>query len=687
MRWLLTVFAFFFLCFPLFAADKLIINADRLKRIPSLNLVVAEGHVRIVYKDIRLEADEVRLNAKTRDVVAEGNVVLWQKNSFLSCKRLEFNLDTKEGVAYRATGFLPPYYYFAGERIKRLSGGIYNIRKGMLTTCETDWRACSKYPDWSFKGSRVIIKENRYARIYNLSGWIKKIPVLYLPFVSFPVTKERKTGFLFPRFGWKQDHGLFVNIPFFWAISRDKDATFWFKPYSGGDYKVAAEYRQRFSKDEKLWLYGDYFDETESVGKNRWNLKGNAFKRFPWGFEFTGKLDMTSTTKYRKEFSGSFSSYTKRHNDSYGVFVRRFSSSRLSLLARYQDDVEEDYEEKIYKFPQVDWELYPVKLLNTPFYLEGKAQYLKYRNKNDTARFDYKVSRWDFYPKLSLPITPAPWFSVTPRYGLRYTVWSKRLDRHGGEVENPTSRLIYTFDVRERGPLLYKLFRFGNSTIRHDVIPEVKYEYVPDETKAQRDTIRFDEVDFLSPKNLVTYSLTNRFVDEDSRREILKLKLEQSYDILKDRRGEPYKFSDLMFEADAYPGDDLSLQYRMYQSVYGFGITRWSFKGRVKRRVKNFLPSLAVTYYYEKFSGNRYIEYNPAVSYKDVLSFAAYWRRDIYNSYWVERRWELRIKGKCWSIAVGYRVLDNRLSSSRNDRMITFLVILRGLGEFGVGGK
>lgn len=220
--------------------------------------------------------------------------------------------------------------------------------------------------------------------------------------------------------------------------------------------------------------------------------------------------------------------------------------------------------------------------------------------------------------------------------------------------------------------------------MRHYVIPEIKYSYIPDELKAQDDIIYFDEVDKINPENKVTYSLTNRFVRLSDSKELFRLKFEQSYDVLRDRDGLPYKFSDIMLEADAYPSNDLNLQYRVYQSVYGFGVTKWSFTGKVKHQYKDFLPSLGITYYYEKFTQNRYMEYRPGIKYKNI-ELTAYLRRDIYNSYWVERSWNLKINGKCWSIVIGYRTLDNRLNDSENDKMITFFIVLRGLGQFGLG--
>ncbi len=476
---------------------------------------------------------------------------------------------------------------------------------------------------------------------------------------------------------------MFVKVPFYWAISRDRDATFWVTPYTKGSLKVAAEYRQVFSKRESLYMYGSYLNKAGGK-KNKWKFEGNVFKVLPYDVELKGEANIVSTSKYRKEFSGSFSSYTERHNDSYAIAVKRFENMRLSVLARYQDDVEENYEEEVYKFPQIDWELYPTKLWSWPLYIEGKTQFLRYRNKNDTLGFDYKVSRFDFYPKISLPINPVPWFSILPKYGIRYTVWSKRLGKDGGEKRSSTDRFIYSFETDARGPLLYKNFELFGKKVRHDIIPEIKYVYIPDETKAQTDIIQFDEVDRILPENKVTYSLTNRFFSLTDSRELLYIKLEQSYDIYRDRKGLPYKFSDIMFELNARPSANMDFKYRMYYSVYGYGVTRWNFSGRLQKRIKGFLPSIGITYYYEKFTKNRYIEYTPRIKYKNVeLSVTA--RRDIARDYWVERSWRLAIHGKCWSIVVGYLNRDNRLSDSKNDKMITFFFVLRGLGKFGVG--
>ncbi len=671
---LLTEFAFA-------QTGKIVIKAKSIKRLPSINLVIAKGEVEIKYKDVKLNADEVRLNVKTKDLIAVGNVTIWEKGSYMRCDRLEFNLDTKQGVAYRARGYFSPYYYFKGEKIKRISENIYNVYKGELTTCKT----CEgKEPDWKFKGKRIIINTKSFTKVYSATGWIKKIPVLYAPYLLIPVKKERKTGFLIPKIGYKSSLGTFIQVPFYWAISESQDATVWVTPYSDGSIKIAGEYRQKFSKDESIYIKGDYLEER-SKKRNRWNLKLSAFKRLPYDTEFTADADITSTTKYKKEFSENFESYTKRFNDSYAMLVKRFTNARFSVLARFKDDLEYGYEQRTDRLPEINFDLYSTRVFNTPFYIEGKTQFLRYRNKNDTEGYDYKVSRFDIFPKLSLPIHPYPWINITPRYGLRYTAWSKHLDRYGNLDRGWISRTIYTFETDVKGPLLYKNFTLFGKSLRHDVIPEIKYTYIPDELADQEDIYHFDETDIMYPTNKLTYSITNRFFTLGDRiREILKVKFEQSWDILRDRRGLPRKFSDILFEVDFNPGSYFSLQNRIYQSVYGEGVTRWNVSAYVSKPFMkgDFVPGMRLSYYYVKGTQERFIKYEPFVKYKGVSIRMSY-KRDLFYDYWVEKSWFIHIGRKCWSIDIGYRTVDNRYNGARNDKMFTFLITLRGIGSFG----
>ena len=52
------------------------------------------------------------------------------------------------------------------------------------------------------------------------------VPILYLPWISFPLSDERKSGFLFPSFGTSSTSGIELQVPYYWNIAPNADLTF-----------------------------------------------------------------------------------------------------------------------------------------------------------------------------------------------------------------------------------------------------------------------------------------------------------------------------------------------------------------------------------------------------------------------------------------------------------------------------
>ena len=225
------------------ASGKVAISARSLARFEDQKLVIAKGDVEIHYQDVILQADEVKLHTDTKDLVATGNVVLKENKGSLACDKLEFNLDTKKGVAMRARGFFSPFYYLKGKEIEKVGPKKYVIEHGSFTTCESCAKEPEKSPDWSFKSTHMEVELGHSATIHNVTGWIKRIPVIYAPYLKIPLQNERKTGFLIPRVGYSKTKGTFVKVPFYWAISDYQDATFTLIPYSRGTLRGKVEYR------------------------------------------------------------------------------------------------------------------------------------------------------------------------------------------------------------------------------------------------------------------------------------------------------------------------------------------------------------------------------------------------------------------------------------------------------------
>ena len=53
----------------------------------------------------------------------------------------------------------------------------------------------------------------------------KDVPILYLPWISFPLSSARQTGLLFPTLGSSSRSGAILSIPWYWNIAPNQDLT------------------------------------------------------------------------------------------------------------------------------------------------------------------------------------------------------------------------------------------------------------------------------------------------------------------------------------------------------------------------------------------------------------------------------------------------------------------------------
>ncbi len=74
------------------------------------------------------------------------------------------------------------------------------------------------------------------------------VPMAYVPYFSTPdPTVKRKSGFLMPGFSSNSTYGFGVEIPYYWAIAPDYDATFTPRFMTDQGVLLQGEFRQRLA--------------------------------------------------------------------------------------------------------------------------------------------------------------------------------------------------------------------------------------------------------------------------------------------------------------------------------------------------------------------------------------------------------------------------------------------------------
>ncbi|HEX3176250.1 MAG TPA: LPS assembly protein LptD [Methylomirabilota bacterium] len=532
------------------AGGDVTILADRMEQVGPDNLVIATGNVEITRGAARLMADRVELNRATGDAVAEGRVVFYDGEDQLTGQRIEYNLKTGTGVVYQADARAEPNYRITGERMDRLGESVYQIRKGMFTTCDDD------PPTWSFRFDSANADFNDYVYGRNASFWVKNIPLIPIfPFFAAAIRRERQTGFLFPKVGNSSSKGFYLETPFFWAIDESKDATISPFFYTNRGEGLSAEFRYVASETDRGRAGLFFIQETARHDASR----------------FTGSIRQDWTlgnrTWLKIDLNGVSDDNVIRD---YGDTLRQISSQRVesNVFATKSWDTWNlvgdlfVYQDLTTRRPTELWRLPDISLVGTRQPLDPWTGVL-FQSTNSFVHFVRDVgssgSRLDIHPELSRPIPLAGYATLTPFLGARLTAYDRtvtgtHLSRLGGVIEDTTDEPRVRRLLEAGADLETKVSRvfqtngwWGTDALLHTIEPRVRYGWIGSEDANQLPQWTTG-VDDVRNTSVVQYSLTNRVRarsvsqanTEAIRWEMFRLTLANSYDTLRGRVGDAF---------------------------------------------------------------------------------------------------------------------------------------------------
>ncbi|MBI2882432.1 MAG: LPS-assembly protein LptD [Candidatus Methylomirabilis oxyfera] len=521
------------------------IEANELERRERDKLAIARGDVRIQMENRILTADEVEVDEAQEVLRARGKVQLIDGKSRLDGDRLEYHYRTNTGVMYQAKGAIPPATVFQGVEVHKEGDRRYRLVDGTFTTC----RICQPEPggvDWEIHAKEAVLEQDEYLEAKSASFWIRGLPALYTPYVVYPVG-PRRTGWLIPGIGGGGRSGLTFKQPFFWAIDESQDLTLTGVYRGKRGPEAQASYRYILGPEASGFIDGQVMKDRRSESRDevRAAITARHDQQFNPELSLKADINYVSDRVFRRAFPDSPpEARTASFTDSrvfltqmwpqYGLEVRLDDSRTLNP---------DTNDSRLSHVPEVSFFASPQRLLGLPVLLEGhlSGTYLQRKETPDSGRAD-------LFPTLLLPWRLMDWTTMTPSIGFRETAYTKRPGRGGGGTSRElfeardefTARFFRSFDVAG----------VGVDRLVHLLEPRLSYWYIT--AGNQRRIPQFDHVDYISPQNRMTYSLTNRLLtklkeaDGATRtHELLSLSLSQSVNLNPHTR----TFSDLFLNA------------------------------------------------------------------------------------------------------------------------------------------
>ena len=148
------------------------------------------------------------------------------------------------------------------------------FKKGVFTTCKKRKEKC---PPWTIYAKEVHHDKNKKIINYR-NAWLKVYdkPILYFPKFFHPdPTVKRQSGFLIPTLSSSNNLGNYLAVPYFYAISDNKDLTFTPRFYDKQKTIYQTEYREVNKKSEHILDFSILNESRFLVKKNE--TKGTHF--------------------------------------------------------------------------------------------------------------------------------------------------------------------------------------------------------------------------------------------------------------------------------------------------------------------------------------------------------------------------------------------------------------------------
>lgn len=247
-------------------------------------------------------ADEFSFDNVSRKAELNGNIQVREPGMLLRADSAK--IDTNTGNASLDSARFVLYETRVrgrAENLNKIGDEIISLDQGTFTSCEPGDNT------WLIKGSNITLyNEKHYGTAKHMRLHVKDIPVAYAPYFRFPIGPDRLTGFLFPSVGIGSDGIDEFEVPFYWNIAPNYDATFNPRYLEDHGYMLESEFRHMSSSFDTV-LTGSFLgddrdrgrdddqDDETYLGKDRWQYNlfqtGGSKQRWSTLIDFTDVSD------------------------------------------------------------------------------------------------------------------------------------------------------------------------------------------------------------------------------------------------------------------------------------------------------------------------------------------------------------------------------------------------------------
>ena len=587
------------------------LGGDRMNVNPEGDLVI-EGRGSVRRADTVLTAGYLHYNDKTTEVRARGNARLIQDGNVVIGPAMRYNLDADEGEVES-----PSFWFNNGGTGVGSRAVITNQNE--MTIDDVTYSACPcPNPAWWLTASEVNLDfDANEGQAWWSVVYFKGVPILASPYMTFPIRKERKSGFLQPTFGVSSRSGYEMTLPYYLNLAPNYDATIDLRPMSKRGLQVGGEFRY-LKPSFGGTLAGTYLPNDRETGTERWLFSTQHSQSLGRGFSAGWNISGVSDDDYFKDFS------VLGYNEAVTTFLPR--SGWLAWRNRFWNARANYSTFQTLGNVTPQYNTVPALTLNGRRFNYGGFDLVM----NNSAiwferkdRFGRQIGpngqRYVSYPTITFPYIEAGYY-ITPKVGLHMTHYNTNWQPNLRNSRDPTNTRVLPIMSLDAGMFFERdTTYFGHAAIQ-TLEPRLYYLNVPYRDQSQfpvydtaladfsflqafQENIYTGGWDRIANANQLTAAVTSRFLGAKTGAERASLSVAQRF-YFEDQRvtlpGERPRTdskSDYLISGSANLTNNLSvrldLQYDPYQ-------TNWDRAQIVTRFNPKRAAAVTASYRYQR---------------------------------------------------------------------------------------
>ncbi len=364
--------------------------------------------------------------------------------------------------------------------------------------------------------------------------WIefKGTPVIYTPYLSFPIDDRRVSGFLSPTFSSTRFSGMLIAAPYYWNIAPNYDATLTPReltsrgPLMAGKFRYLTEYATGK-------LGAEYMPNDSQLNTSRYLFSLQNSSVINPALSSNMDLNLVSDDTYIATTGTALGFTNYNYLRSFAnVNYNKYGFNFIGAADSYQsiNPAAPDNSLPYRRLPQLNLN-YAHDFSGLPIHTEVQNELVNFQHTSNII----EGQRINTRPSISLPLQTASAF-ITPKFSLQNTNYSL----NNGQDNSPAAitRTLPIFSA-DSGLSLERNVNLANSTFVHTIEPRLFYLYVPSANQNnipvfdsslydfQFNTMfrenSFSGTDRIQNANQITTAFTSRLVDDSTGLERLKL--------------------------------------------------------------------------------------------------------------------------------------------------------------------